>query len=142
MWQEHLGVSVDLVKQEWKIYLSSMKEKNYHLCRSSWVGDYNDPGTFLEMFLSTSGNNRTGWASPKYDEFIAAAAVNPISTSAAHFPAGGETSRHRRGRHPPDLPLRRRPVLSRRPPHRRAAEHDRRSSLPLHAVEKVAPLGT
>jgi oligopeptide transport system substrate-binding protein len=54
-----------------------MKEKNYHLCRSSWVGDYNDPGTFLEMFLSTSGNNRTGWASPKYDEFIAAAAREP-----------------------------------------------------------------
>jgi oligopeptide transport system substrate-binding protein len=77
MWQEHLGVSVDLVKQEWKIYLSSMKEKNYHLCRSSWVGDYNDPGTFLEMFLSTSGNNRTGWANSKYDEFIAAAAREP-----------------------------------------------------------------
>ncbi len=35
MWLEHLGVSVDLVKQEWKIYLASMKDKNYHLCRSS-----------------------------------------------------------------------------------------------------------
>lgn len=74
MWKEHLGISVDLVKQEWKIYLASMKEKNYHLCRSSWVGDYNDPGTFLEMFLSGSGNNRTGWANASYDELIAAAA--------------------------------------------------------------------
>ena len=74
MWQEHLGVSVDLAKQEWKIYLASMKEMNYQLCRSSWVGDYNDPGTFLEMFLSVSGNNSTGWASPQYDDLIAAAA--------------------------------------------------------------------
>ncbi|MBL9177258.1 MAG: peptide ABC transporter substrate-binding protein [Verrucomicrobiaceae bacterium] len=77
MWQEHLGVSVDLVKQEWKTYLASMRETNYDLCRSSWVGDYNDPGTFLEMFLSASGNNCTGWANAKFDGFIAAAAREP-----------------------------------------------------------------
>ncbi|MBE2282328.1 MAG: peptide ABC transporter substrate-binding protein [Prosthecobacter sp.] len=77
MWKENLGISVDLVKQEWKIYLASMKEVNYHLCRSSWVGDYNDPGTFLEMFLSASGNNATGWANAKYDDLIAAAAREP-----------------------------------------------------------------
>lgn len=77
MWQENLGISVDLVKQEWKIYLASMKEINFDLCRSSWVGDYNDPGTFLEMFLSGSGNNCTGWASAKYDDLIAAAAREP-----------------------------------------------------------------
>lgn len=74
MWQDGLNVTVDLVKQEWKIYLASMKELNYSLCRSSWVGDYNDPSTFLEMFVSGSGNNRTGWASPAYDALIAAAA--------------------------------------------------------------------
>ena len=51
-----------------------MKEKNYHLCRSSWVGDYNAPGTFLEMYLSGSGSDRTGWANASYDELIAAAA--------------------------------------------------------------------
>lgn len=77
MWKETLGVSVDLVKQEWKIYLASMKEKNYHLCRSSWVGDFNDPATFLEMFLSASGNNRTGWSNARYDDLIAAAAREP-----------------------------------------------------------------
>ncbi len=77
MWQENLGVTVDLVKQEWKIYLASMKERKYSLCRSSWVGDYNDPSTFLEMFLSGSGNNRTGWANANYDQLLAAAAAEP-----------------------------------------------------------------
>ena len=77
MWQEHLGISVDLAKQEWKIYLDSMKNKDYSLCRSSWVGDYNDPSTFLEMFLSANGNNRTGFASTSYDALIAAAAREP-----------------------------------------------------------------
>lgn len=75
MWKEHLGVPVQIVKQEWKIYLASMKGLQYQMCRSSWVGDYNDPNTFLEMFTSASGNNRTGWKSPEYDRLLATAAT-------------------------------------------------------------------
>ena len=75
MWREHLGVPVQIVKQEWKIYLASMKALQYQMCRSSWVGDYNDPNTFLEMFTSASGNNRTGWKSDAYDRLIAQAAA-------------------------------------------------------------------
>jgi oligopeptide transport system substrate-binding protein len=75
MWEAALGVKVELVKQEWKVYLDSMREQKYHLCRSSWVGDYNDANTFLEMFTTGNGNNRTGWASPEYDALVAAAAA-------------------------------------------------------------------
>ncbi|MFM7606873.1 MAG: peptide ABC transporter substrate-binding protein, partial [Prosthecobacter sp.] len=46
----------------------------YDLCRSSWVGDYNDPSTFLDMFTTDNGNNNTGWRSTAYDERITAAA--------------------------------------------------------------------
>jgi oligopeptide transport system substrate-binding protein len=74
MWQKHLGVTVNLRKQEQKIWLSSMRSLDYDLCRSSWVGDYNDPSTFLDMFTTDNGNNNTGWRSAAYDERIAAAA--------------------------------------------------------------------
>ncbi len=77
MWESVLGIQVLPVKQEWKVYLASQKKLDYDLCRSSWVGDYNDPNTFLEQFTSGSGNNRTGWASPAYDALIAAAAREP-----------------------------------------------------------------
>ena len=77
MWQKNLGVTVNLKTQEQKIWLSSMRSLDYHLCRSSWIGDYNDPGTFLEMFLSDSGNNRTGWKNPDFDALIADAAREP-----------------------------------------------------------------
>lgn len=77
MWKENLGVEVSLAKQEQKIWLASMRELSYQMTRSSWVGDYNDPNTFLEMFTTGNGNNRTGWASPAYDELIAAAAREP-----------------------------------------------------------------
>jgi oligopeptide transport system substrate-binding protein len=75
MWRDVLGVTVSLEKKEQKIWLSSMRELSYDLCRSSWVGDYNDPNTFLEIFITGHGQNRTGWASKQFDGFIAAAAA-------------------------------------------------------------------
>lgn len=73
MWRETLGVNVNLVRQEWKVYLNSISLLDYDIARSSWVGDYPDPNTFLDMFLTGGGNNRTGWSSPEYDSLIASA---------------------------------------------------------------------
>jgi oligopeptide transport system substrate-binding protein len=50
-----------------------MSSLDYDVCRASWIGDYNDPNTFLDMFVTGGGNNRTGWSSKKYDELIRAA---------------------------------------------------------------------
>ena len=77
MWQRHLGITVALTSEEYKTYLDSQKKVDYDVSRSSWVGDYNDPNTFLDMFLTTSGNNRTGWASPAYDALSNQAAAEP-----------------------------------------------------------------
>ncbi|MBI4026740.1 MAG: peptide ABC transporter substrate-binding protein [Verrucomicrobia bacterium] len=74
MLQKELGVHVQLAQQEWKVYLNSMSALDYDFCRSSWVGDYNDPNTFLDMFVTNGGNNRTGWTNAKYDTLIRAAA--------------------------------------------------------------------
>jgi oligopeptide transport system substrate-binding protein len=73
MWREALGVNVNLVRQEWKVYLNSLSLLDYDIARSSWVGDYPDPNTFLDMFLTGGGNNRTGWTNARYDELIARA---------------------------------------------------------------------
>jgi oligopeptide transport system substrate-binding protein len=75
MLAQNLGVRVDLQKQEAKVYLNTMNRLDYDFCKSSWVGDYDDPNTFLECFLSNSGNNRTGWSNEEYDKLIAAAAT-------------------------------------------------------------------
>ncbi len=74
MWRRELGVNVQLLRQEWKVYLRSLSTLDYDIARSSWVGDYPDPNTFLDMFVTGGGNNRTGWGDPDYDKLIAAAA--------------------------------------------------------------------
>lgn len=74
MWTKELGVTVNLARQEWKVYLNSLNAVDYDVARSTWVGDYPDPNTFLDMFLTGGGNNRTGWGDAAYDRLIAAAA--------------------------------------------------------------------
>ena len=71
-WKNHLGIEVSILQQEWQVYLDSQRKLNYDICRAGWVGDYIDPYTFLAMFESTSGNNNTGWKSPRYDALVLA----------------------------------------------------------------------
>lgn len=77
MWRKHLGIEVNLARQEWKVYLNSLSSLDYGIARSSWVGDYPDPNTFLDMFITGGGNNRTGWSDPAYDRLIADATREP-----------------------------------------------------------------
>lgn len=68
MWEEQLGVRVEIRQMEKRVYLVAQNRLDYDLTRSSWIGDYNDPNTFLDLFRSDNGNNRTGWKNPRYDE--------------------------------------------------------------------------
>ncbi|MDQ7778248.1 MAG: peptide ABC transporter substrate-binding protein [Planctomycetota bacterium] len=74
-WKQNLGVRVSLVNMERKAYFEAMKERRYNLAYSSWVGDYPDPQTFLDVFRSDSGTNRTGWSNAEYDRLVTAAGV-------------------------------------------------------------------
>lgn len=73
MWRHELGVTVELKQLEWKSYFRAQSMLDYDLIRSSWIGDYNDPNTFLDLFLSDNPNNRTGWKSAAYDAGLRAA---------------------------------------------------------------------
>ena len=74
MWKERLGVKITLTNQDWKVYLKTRREKGYQIARAAWIGDYNDPNTFLDMWTSESGINHSGWGSEKYDQLIRDAA--------------------------------------------------------------------
>ena len=70
MWARELGIHIELRNLEWKVFLQAQSRLEFGLSRSSWIGDYNDPNTFLDMFMSNNGNNRTGWKSEHYDNLI------------------------------------------------------------------------
>lgn len=70
MWKEHLGVNVALLNQEWKVYMDSERNFDYDISRAGWVGDFNDPINFLEIWTKDNGNNRTGWYSDEYERLL------------------------------------------------------------------------
>jgi len=70
MWQRALGIKVTLRQMEKKVFLKAQSDLQYDISRSSWIGDYNDPTTFLDLFLSNNGNNRTGWKNRRYDQLL------------------------------------------------------------------------
>lgn len=74
-WQELLGIRVDLENCDWKSYLSKVNKQDYHIARTAWVGDYNDPISFLEPYKykdnpHTGGNNETGWENPEFTALL------------------------------------------------------------------------
>lgn len=79
MWREKLGINITLVNQEYKVYLQSRSEGSFQVARSSWIGDYIDPMTFLDIWATGNGNNYTGWKNVQYDKFIdlAKTTINP-----------------------------------------------------------------
>jgi oligopeptide transport system substrate-binding protein len=70
MWRDALGIEIELRQIERKVFYSAQSKLDYDISTSSWIGDYNDANTFLDLFVSASGNNRTGWKNPRYDALI------------------------------------------------------------------------
>lgn len=70
MWKKYLNVDIDLVNQEWKVYIDSRNRLQYDIARAGWIGDVVDPMNFLDLGLSSNGNNRSGYKRPEYDNFI------------------------------------------------------------------------
>jgi len=73
MWQQNLGISVELVNQDWKVYLSREMVGDFQVSRAGWIGDYEDPNTFLDLMRPNRGNNKTGWENAAYDSLVAKA---------------------------------------------------------------------
>ncbi|UCE86131.1 MAG: peptide ABC transporter substrate-binding protein [Deltaproteobacteria bacterium] len=72
--RRHLGISVVAYNQEWQAYQATTRALDYDMARAGWIGDYVDPNTFLDLWVTNGGNNQTGWSSPVYDALIRAAA--------------------------------------------------------------------
>ncbi len=81
MWQEVLGVNVELEKLEWKIFLDTRSQRdNWQIMRFSWFGDYDDASTFTDIFKSDSLQNLPGYRNGDFDEILALAdtQIDPI----------------------------------------------------------------
>lgn len=75
MWRENLGIEVVLENVEWRVYLDRRRTGDFAMARGSWIGDFLDPKTFLDLWTSESTRNWTGWSHPAYDRAMEQAAT-------------------------------------------------------------------
>ncbi len=52
-----VGITMNLENQEWNTFLNTRKDGDYSIARNGWLADYNDPICFLDMWITSSGNN-------------------------------------------------------------------------------------
>jgi oligopeptide transport system substrate-binding protein len=70
MWEEHLGVRVELRAKESKTFAEDKANLRYMIARANWYADYNDASTFLDCLLTSNGNNDSGYHNPAYDALL------------------------------------------------------------------------
>lgn len=73
MWKKNLGINVSLSNQEWKVFINTRSKGDYQVARHGWTGDYLDPMTFIDMFVTGGGNNDAQYKNPAYDRLVALA---------------------------------------------------------------------
>ena len=78
MWQEQLGVTVNLSNQDWNVFLESRKQGDYQIARNGWIADNNDPCSFLDMWYTDGGNNDAQYSNKDYDAKIDAAKATAV----------------------------------------------------------------
>lgn len=77
MWKQNLGVTVNVVSQEWKVFLKTRQTDAPQIFREGWCIDYPDADTFhRELFDSKVGqaHPEINWSDPQYDQLVEQAA--------------------------------------------------------------------
>ncbi|SKA83734.1 oligopeptide transport system substrate-binding protein [Clostridium sp. USBA 49] len=69
-YQNALGVKIEPEYMEWNQFMKRLDSGEYQLAGLAWGADYNDPMTFMDMWLSNAGQMNNGWKNAKYDELI------------------------------------------------------------------------
>ena len=70
MWKKNLGIDVTIELMPFKSRLQKMTDKDFQVVFAGWGPDYNDPMTFLDVFLTGGGNNHTYYSSEAFDKLI------------------------------------------------------------------------
>lgn len=69
-WEKHLVTDVIIDEIPFPRYFSSLKEEDYTLGSITWIGDYADPMTFLQMWQEGSSLNDAQFSSEEYNRLL------------------------------------------------------------------------
>ncbi|HWR61955.1 MAG TPA: peptide ABC transporter substrate-binding protein, partial [Clostridia bacterium] len=68
--KKNLGITVNVELAPYADKIDRELKLDYEACDSGWCPDYDDPMTYLDLWLSDSTQNSCGYSNPKYDELV------------------------------------------------------------------------
>ena len=75
MWKQNLGVELGIENMEFQVLLDRRSEGDFSIARAGWMGDYSDPNTMLDLFMTGNPQNDSQYSNPEFDNLIKAAAA-------------------------------------------------------------------
>jgi len=69
----NLGIELVLENVDFKTRLQKMRDHDFDLVFAGWGADYNDPMSFLDLWVTDGPYNDVGWSNARFDELIAQA---------------------------------------------------------------------
>ncbi|MTI65404.1 MAG: peptide ABC transporter substrate-binding protein [Firmicutes bacterium] len=69
-WKENLGVDIEIEQATFKIKIDRENKGDFAFSYSGWIGDYNDPMTFMDMWVTGGSQNTANWSNEEYDKLI------------------------------------------------------------------------
>ena len=76
MWKK-IGVETTLRNLEWKTLLSTRRQGDFEVMRYTWLADYNEASTMLDVLTTGHGSNDSGYSNPDYDALMKEAKQAP-----------------------------------------------------------------
>ena len=68
--RKNLGLQTRIKVQPFDAKLQLEADGDFEMSWQGWIGDYNDPMTFLDLYLSDSSFNTGGYKNDQYDQLI------------------------------------------------------------------------
>lgn len=87
-WQNHLGLTdsqITIKQVEFKTRIADMQSGNFDIVFAGWSADYDDPMSYLDLWLTGGGNNHGGYSNAEYDKAVKAALVEADATKRTEY---------------------------------------------------------
>ncbi len=75
--KKNLGLDVAIDVETFQGRLVKMQQHNFDMVFGGWIPDYNDPMTYMNLFVTGGGNNDPQFSNKEYDKLISEATVSP-----------------------------------------------------------------
>ncbi|MFD3156104.1 peptide ABC transporter substrate-binding protein [Haloimpatiens sp. FM7330] len=70
MFKKSLGIKIKAEYVKWPVFQKRTDEMKYQVAGMAWAGDYNDPNTFFDMWMTGANAVPIGWSNKKYDDVV------------------------------------------------------------------------